>query len=336
MRSRAWQWQSAWVAVLSAGCATRPSYRGPLPERNQHPAQQLVVHLSPAPVASLPAGESVARLQASYSSLWLTGSSPLGSIPSRSYRMDGEYLRTEAMLRIGLGRNVELAAAVPFAHTTGGFLDGFIIGYHDLLGFPDQHRDQEPRDRFEVGATRGGTTVWGIERSGFELLDVPVDLKWTVIQPQAGQPGIALRCGVELPLGDDERGYGSGGLDSTLGVLVGYRLGDVDLTGHAQHAFASTPDQARHAGFSFADVTSLGLAAEVPVLDGLTGLCQIEWETSTLRRLDLPAVSRNQLLLWIGGRVDVAADWAIEVALGEDLASLVSPDFTATLAMVWL
>jgi hypothetical protein len=69
--------------------------------------------------------------------------------------------------------------------------------------------------------------------------------------------------------------------------------------------------------------------------DGLCGLVQLEWETSTLRDLAISVVDREQLMLWLGARIDLGARWSMEVGFGEDLRGLVSPDFSAWLGMVW-
>jgi hypothetical protein len=302
---------------------------GPMPVRNQHPAQLTVMHMAPAPAAVLPGGEVQARADAAYSNLWLSGGAN-----GRRGRVDGEYLRAAARLRVGLGENLEAGIELPFAHTTGGFLDSFVIDYHDLLGLPDQERDGTPRNQFDIRARSSGQTVWAVEREDFALLDVPVTLTWQVADPREGL-GVALRGGVEFPTGNDDRGYGNGEIDASIGALFEYEALGVGWYGHAQHTFAGTPDQSRSVGFSFSDVTSLGIAAELQLDDGLCGLVQLEWETSTLRDLAISVVDREQLMLWLGARIDLGARWSMEVGFGEDLRGLVSPDFSAWLGMVW-
>ena len=319
------------AAIGAAGCTAAPAGGGPMPVRNQHPAQLTVLHMAPAAAAVLPAGRIGARVDAAYSSLWLRGS---GS--GDTFTMDAEYLRVANRLRAGLGGGLELGLELPFAHTSGGFLDDFVIDYHSWFGFPDQARDSSPRDQFEVRATRDGNTVWSLDNSGAELLDVPVQLTLQVLERGPDHPGVALRSAVELPTGDDRRGYGNGELDVSFGVLADYQPGPVGWYAHLQHTFAGTPRNARRQNFAFADVTSLGLAVELPLLPELAAMVQVEWESSTLRELGLPAVARDQLLLWVGGRWQASRDWSVEVAFGEDLIGLVSPDFTAWLGVSWL
>ena len=90
--------RSAWAAWpflmwLAAACAAPEDFGGPLPLRNQHPAQLLVQHLPPRSAAVLGADTISLRTDAAYTSLFLFGSNAAGS-----YTMDGEYLRAAAML----------------------------------------------------------------------------------------------------------------------------------------------------------------------------------------------------------------------------------------------
>lgn len=302
-----------------------------MPTRNQHPAQLTVLHMDPAPVTVLPAGRIAVRENLAYSSLWLRGSAG-----TRRFEMDGEYLRAATRLQLGLGEGLEFGVELPVAHTSGGFLDAFVIDYHSWFGFPDQARDTSPRNEYAIGASRNGQSLWSVDEDGFAWLDVPLQLTWTVVEPAEHRPGLALRGAVELPTGDADRGYGSGGVDASLGMLVQHRTGPLSWYGHVQHTFASTPRATRRAGLTFADVSSLGGAVELPLGDTLAALVQVEWETSTLRNLDAPVVSRDQLQLWVGGRLQLDSAWAVEVGFGEDLQGLVSPDFTAWLSVAWM
>jgi hypothetical protein len=318
------------VCAVAGGCVARPEWQGPLPVRNQHPAQLTVMHMAPASAAVLAAGKASARLDAAYSSLFLDDASP-----DANFFMDGEYLRAAAGVRVGLGHGIELGTELPFAHTSGGFLDSFIIDYHDAFGLPDQNRKEYPRDQFDIVATQGPNEVFRVEQDGFELLDVPVQVGVEIVEPALERVGVQVRGGIELPTGDDERGYGSGGLDAGAGIVLEYRMATIAWYGHAQHTFAGTPDPASRAGFHFEDVTSAGLGLEVPFASDLHGFVQVEWENSALRELDLQVTQRDHVLLWAGARWRTTKHLGLEFGLGEDLQTLVSPDFTAWLGVIW-
>jgi hypothetical protein len=319
------------VVVIGAGCVAAPAHHGPLPVRNQHPAQLTVQSALPRSADVVPARSAELRHDAAYTSLWLLGTGPGAS----SWSMDGEYLRSSTRATVGLGHGLDLGVELAFAHTTGGFLDQFIIDYHDVFDLPDQDRSGAPKDQFLIEATRGGQTAFAVDEASFALLDVPLVLTWQIAAPGRERLGAALRAGVELPTGDDDRGFGNGGLDALVGGIVDYRTDHVGWTAWAQHTFAATPSRARRAGVGFADVTQIGAAAELPLTAELAAVVQLGYETSTLRRLGPEVAANDQLLLWVGARYVAASDWAVELGFGEDLFGKASPDFTAWLGVVW-
>ncbi len=317
------------VLLLLGACSAAPRFAGPLPVRNQHPAQLTVLHMDPAATRAPPAGEVRLRGDVAYSSLFLGGEGG-----GNSFEMDGEVLRTGLKAAVGLGQGVSAGVELPLLHTTGGFLDGFLIAWHDLFGLPDQNRDEAPRNLFSVRAEHQGVEAWAVEESGLELGDVPMALTWSFLPAdEDGAFGAAVRAAVEWPTGDEDDGFGSGGVDTAVGVLGELRLGHVALTAHLQHTFAATPSSAAAAGLDFADVSSAGLQAEVAFANGLALLLQAEIETSTLRRLDFDRAADPQGILWLGARAELAPRLHLEVALGEDITPFVAPDITAYLGL---
>ena len=313
-----------------AGCVATPKLGGPLPVRNQHPAQLTVMHLDPADTTVLAQGRTSWRTDLAYTSLWLYGSNAQGS-----WFMDGEVLRAALDARVGLGHGLQLGMQLAGAHSSGGFLDDFLEGYHDSLGLPDQDRQTRANDRFLVEASQSGISAWSVRQSSAELLDVPIHLTWQVLEPGERKFGLAVRGGFELPTGDQNHGYGNGEVDVAFGAVCDYQSQGIGWNGHVQHTFAGTPRLSRAAGFSFKDVTSIGLGVEMPLSNDFHAMVQVEWETSTLRGLGPRVTARDQALLWIGGRYQTSPEWSIEVGFGEDLVGLASPDFTAWLAFVW-
>lgn len=296
--------------------------------RNQHPAQLAVLHMDPAGVAAPPAGSVRVDASTAYTSLFLSGRNS-----SAAFTMDGEVLRAGLRAEVALGGGWSLHAELPVLHTSGGFLDDFIIDWHELFDLPDQNRTSAPRNRFAVRAERLGSAVWEMERRSLALGDVPVGVQWNVL-PLTGERrvGLGVRGAVELPTGDESRGYGNG-WEAALGLVGEAHIAGFALTGHAQHTFASTPEHTRAAGLEFADVTSLGLGAELPLSERWSALVQTEVETSTLRDLGVAETEDPQWLLWTGVRARVTDDLWFDVALGEDLTSRGPPDFTVWIAL---
>ena len=317
------------MALTCCGCATAPPFQGPLAVRNQHPAQLTVLHMDPAGAEPLPAAEARVRVDAAYSSYFIDG---FGS--GNSFIMDGELLRTGIKTGIGLGYNLGLHFELAMAYTSGGFLDSFLIDYHDFFGFPDGGRENAPNNRWLVQARRGGNTVYEMTEETFELLDLPVELRWSFLPITADQPfGAAVRAAVEFPTGDDDKGFGNGEMDYSVGLMGEFRRDFVAVTAHVQHTFVGTPDVADRGGLDYKDVTSAGIGTEIWVSDCFAFLVQTEIESSTLRDLDFSEAEDPQWLLWVGMRRKMSKRFTLEVGFGEDLITDVAPDFTAYLAL---
>lgn len=317
-------------ALLLCGCATTPSLQGPLPVRNQHPAQLTVLHMDPAGAKPLPAAAARVRVDAAYSSYFVSGVNR-----SNSFVMDGELLRAGVKTGIGLGHDLELHFELAVAHTSGGFLDSFLIDYHDSFGFPDGGRKDAPNNRFWVEARHAGNTVYEMSEEKLELLDLPVELRWAFLPITDERPfGAAVRAAVEFPTGDQDRGFGNGEMDYSVGLVGEYRRDNVSVTAHVQYTFVGTPDLAESGGFHYQDVTSAGLGTEIQVTDCVALLVQTEFETSTLRDLDLSQAEDPQWSIWGGVRTRLSPRVSVEVGFGEDLITDVAPDFTAYLAFV--
>ena len=132
------------VPLFACGCAVAPVFEGPLPVRNQHPAQLMVLHLDPISTQALQPGQVQVRADSTYSSMFLGGA---GS--GNTFQMDGEILRTGIKTGVGLGHGLQLRAELPFAHTTSGVLDAFLIRFHQFrrrAGPGPQRRRARPLD----------------------------------------------------------------------------------------------------------------------------------------------------------------------------------------------
>lgn len=327
------------LLVLVACQGARLQDSVPLTVRNQHPAQLLSMHAGARPGAALGEGDVEVEGSLIWSNLWLRPGAGQDRI-----ELDGELLRVEPGLRVGLGRGFELAARVPLFSTSGGELDSFLEGWHDAFGLPQNQRNEFDRGRFVVRADRntgsGLETAWELGREGLHIADIPIELAWFPVGAPRGSEAVdggpwsfGLRAGVELPTGDEAIGFGNGGFDFMLGFAGAYRRERWALTAWGGHTWTSRPDSARAVGLPWGDLSTLGLAGEVAITDRLSALVQLEWESSVLKALDETHADRNQLLIWMGGRWAFSDRSSIEVSVGEDLIRSVSPDVSFALGI---
>lgn len=312
--------------ALLGGCASLPDSQ-PLGVRNLHPVQLTAIHLMPRAATREPAGRvrTEARLQ---------GANILQADESvrDEADFDAEIYRAELITRIGLGAGFDVEISLPLVHAAGGSFDSAIEGWHDVFGFTQADREEVPRDRFigEVSRLQSHgslQTAYELEKDGVHAGDLPITLSFIPIEPEGGEGfGLGIRGGLELPTGREDDGFGNGGLDGSVGVIGSYLGEGWALHGWASYAWIARPATARRAGLHYPDVASAGLGSEVAVSEWLSALAQLDYESSVLARLDADDASRDQLLLWLGGRWRTGTSTRLELAVAEDLLPSVSPD----------
>ena len=318
----AWlRWAILVTVGAGLGCGTLPRHAGPLPVRDQHPAQLLAPHLDPVPAQVLPPGHAVLRADVAHTSLWLTGSAG-----GRALTLDGENTRAALDVRVGVGAGVELEVELPFGYAGGGFLDSFVIGWHDFFGFANQGRDSAARNDYGIEARVGNDVALSVEPYEVQLMDLPLGARVRLLGGDQG--AVSARALVELPTGDENAGFGNGGIDVALGLVGDLRVGVFDLFAHGHYAFVSDSGPAKRAGLDLRDVAAGGFGGSLRVTDGLSLHLQTQVESSVLRDLGFDRAADSQWLLWGGFRVACDDHTFIELALGEDLGPYVSPDFT--------
>jgi hypothetical protein len=80
-------------------------------------------------------------------------------------------------------------------------------------------------------ALGAGYTILAAEEGSTEkgFGDLELAAKWNFIEEKESLPGLALKVGVTLPTGDDEKGLGSGGYDTSANLIAGKAVGPVNL-----------------------------------------------------------------------------------------------------------
>ena len=319
-----------WLLTALCACASERRFAGPLPVRNQNPAQLVAPSLDPGRARPLPGGAVDLRIDAAYTSLFLSGSGN-----GNSLYQDGEILRTSIKTKAGLGQDLEVTAELPFAHTSGGFLDEFLIDYHDALGLPDQGRSSVPNNQWDVHARRGSTDVHRLDQANVQLLDVPLGMTWHFLPVTEERPyGLGVRGVVDVPLAHDEHGYGTGRWEFAAGLFGEADVGMFSFTGWANYAWTRQPYLARQTAFPVEDIVTFGGGVEWLASDSLSFVLQTQVENSLLENLAFREAANDQWLLWSGGRIRLSQQALLEIAVGEDLSEHTGPDVTFYLSLL--
>lgn len=243
--------------------------------------------------------------------------------------LDGETTRLIIGGRYGLSERVQVGVQIPYLNHSGGFLDGFIIDYHSLFGFPQGGRDQAPRNRLLYRYSRDGVEKLKIDSTGHGLGDISLSAAFQLYH--AGEEyarAVALRTNIKLPTGNSTSLYGSGSTDFSvsIGASDDYRLplGHATLFGEAGLMVMTTgsvlPEQQRnHVGFG-----SIGVGWNP--LSWIAFKVQVDAHSPLYGDTDLRPLSATAAQFIIGGTLALTKSTTLDIAVSEDVVTTTSPD----------
>lgn len=230
--------------------------------------------------------------------------------------LDGETARFAVQGRYGIGDRWNLGVEIPWVHHGGGFLDGFIINWHDFWGFPQQGRDQAARDRVVYRYEHGGGTVLEVDAATGGPGDALVSAQRHLWRTRSGA-GV-FHAQVKLPTGDAGKLTGSGAADVSAGIELSrqwspgwhsmFRAGAVYL-GEGD----VLPALQRHwAGYGGFDVVWRPLRA-------LALRVQFDAHTAPYENTDLHELGQWSGLLTTGGTWHITDDTALDLSVVENV-----------------
>ncbi|KAF0217017.1 MAG: hypothetical protein FD174_3466 [Geobacteraceae bacterium] len=250
--------------------------------------------------------------------------------------LDSEGFRFTLALRYGVAKGIEAGVDIPYVGKGGGFLDGFIEGWHDFFKLPQGGRKQAPRNRLLYNYTKDGQNLLKIDDSSFGLGDVRLSGGVQLYNDGKANPrAVALRASLKLPTGESSELHGSGSTDFALWLTAsddyGLSLGHLTLFGAAGGMVMSDgdvlPDQQKNlAGFG-----TLGLGW-APV-EWIAFKTQVSGHTAFYKDSELRELSNSGLQLLIGGTLFLYEKASLDIGVSEDIAVNTSPDIAFHLAL---
>ena len=310
---------AAWLGAASA-VAQQPAL-GPLGWEEGSPVQRLAVTPQferPDPVGR---GTVSAELWFGYSNLFEQDSSATHVV-----FLDAERLLTAFTARWGAAEGLEVGARVTLETTGAGILDGFLLGYHDLLGFGQANRDRFPENvydqRLEDGA---GNALVVIPRRSFAVEDLQLFAKWAVVRSADGRRGVSVRLVARAPVAENTLGRERA--DGALVALARTAAGRWHVHGMLGAAVVRASPELEEVLRDWS--VFLGLGLERPLGRRVSAVAQLQMTTPLLRgfdhrELDWPS---NNLVFGLAGRV--GDDWRWDASFQEDLpADTPAIDFT--------
>jgi hypothetical protein len=224
---------SAWLvstALAACAAAAEPSGEfqplesqlglGPLQLVSQSPGQSLRLGLVPHTPAELSTGDWRVHVGSTWVNVWSQG---------RGYELDYEALASEVLVAHGIDDSFAIEVGAISRVTFGGAMDGFIQGFHDLLGMDQNGRDEVEDNRNIIRIDPTGTQQ-GVLLSNAELREnrrvfVRVAGLYTISRGGNGWPAISLSGTLQAPI-DSSRSYTGGLLDVSLDLSIAKALGN--------------------------------------------------------------------------------------------------------------
>lgn len=214
--------------VLLVACAAPPATAssrvpsGPLPVRNFQPVQLLFPGPRHAAAGVLPAGEWRIGIELAESN---TLNRSRDEASGTLIELDLETTRAAVRATRGLGGGWQVAVELPYVVRWGGWLDRPIELVERSVDQLNPTRDALARGRTRLRYERFGRTVFAADGPRAGIGDAGIELARGFGEPGPKAAGWGVRGGVELPTGDEQDVFGSGGTDLWIGGVHTRPLG---------------------------------------------------------------------------------------------------------------
>lgn len=300
-----------------------------LPIRSHNPFLQ-VFGAPAAEAAQLrPPGEAAFRL-----SLDIGNHADLDESGGASAEIDGESYYLNLAYRRGLANGMEVGIDLPFVAHSKGFMDGPIETWHDWWGLSNSHRDG-PRNQLRLHYASPGGEEFGITSPAGGIGDIRLGAALPLGRA-GGTPRFALRAGIELPTGDDDRLTGNGAFDTYLSFhvdgrwqLAGRELRASALAGALFPGRSDTLPLAQH------DVVSLLGGAVAWQATGRFALIGQLNAQSAYYESDLDVLGAESVQLSVGGAYDFRQGrTSLTFGIVEDLFGNATTDFALHIGII--
>lgn len=324
-----------WLLVFAAACAPscallashadapRAKVRGPIQTRAQQPNKLTFLAFRPRRAEVAAEGARELRATIEYSSMFENG-----DVGDERVVLDGEVARAAVALRLGVAPRTDLEVEVPILYAADGVLDRFVETWHDLLGFPGGGRSERERFAYEMEIEKDGRRIYHMEPYEPALGDVPVVVTHQIVEETSSTPAVALRAGVDLPVGSESKGFGNGGFDWGGGVLAEKSWGRWTMTGAVDWVDAKRPSSFVGSGVDVRDDLGFQWGLEYRWNDAVSLLAGLISNREVTHDFRIKEIDRELLSADIGLAWDVGASSTLVVGFEDDLIAESGPDFT--------
>lgn len=253
--------------------------------------------------------------------------------------LDGETQTLTFRMQRNFSSRVQLGFSLPWLQHSGGYLDSFIDGWHDLFGLPEGIRPLTADDDLLYVYENDGATILELDerKSGFGDLQIGMGIDFGAIGGEQstsylGRIPWRMTLNVELPTGDADELTGNGNTDIAAGV--GFRSPGASSLGWWLDMGLVWPGNVDIDGLdSSGQVFYYDGAVSWRALQSLDVLLQLAGHTA-LYQADVTMLGEPALQLGVGAMWHVSDKYALRFGFFEDLRAESAPDFAIELAII--
>ncbi|GFE59999.1 DUF3187 family protein [Geobacter sp. AOG2] len=314
------------LLIVMAGPATAADMEiTPFRTVNQSPLVQIFGLPAQSEATVAPPGSAIVSLVQDVASDYT-----ISSTPHEQIHLDGESYRWTLAARYGFGGRFDAGLEVPYVLYGGGFLDSFIIGWHDFFGLPQGGRDSAPKNKLSFSYTKDGVQKLKVDHAGSGIGDISLTAGMQLYDARDNEShdSLALRASLKLPSGDSNALRGSGSTDVALSLCGSMNnfteWGSLGVFGSMGGMVMSDGDILRDQQQNFVGFGTAGLGwGPEP---WISFKFQLNGHTAFYRGSSLDELSKPSLMLVSGGALRLPGDYRLDIGVSEDVAVATAPD----------
>lgn len=251
--------------------------------------------------------------------------------------LDGETYRLAFAASYGIAPRWEVGIEIPYISQDGGFLDSFIVDWHNTFALPQGGRDDAPKGRLLYHYRKDGVQKLLADRSGSGIGDISLTSGVSLYDTSGTgtHDRVSLKGAVKLPTGDSSYLRGSGGTDAMLqlcgSMISDSEWGSLGVYGSIGGLVMSKGDVLRDQHNPFAGVGTFGLGWGPA--SWISFKVQLNGTTPLYRDSSLDELSKSPLLLILGGALRFPGEYLLDIGVAEDVAVAAAPDVSFHLGL---
>ncbi len=251
--------------------------------------------------------------------------------------LDGETYRLALTARYGVVARWEAGIEIPYIIQGGGFLDGFIIDWHNTFGLPQGGRTSAPKNRINFSYSKDGVQRLRMDSSGSGIGDIAITGGYSLYDESGTghHDRVAIKGAVKFPTGDSSYLFGSGSTDFMLqmcGSMNSYSdWGSLGLFGSAGALAMSRSDVLSEMHNPLAAVGTIGFGWGPA--SWISFKAQLNANTPLYHGSSLQELSTSPLMAVFGGALRFPDDCLLDIGVAEDFKVGSAPDVSFHLGL---